>query len=99
MSKGAEANRRGLWWLLRQRVTYAEGVQQQSPGFAKRILGPKQKKRGTLKGFHKGGTHVVDVRAYILNQAHHHRHESFQDEFRRLRRKYGVAIDERYVWD
>jgi hypothetical protein len=25
--------------------------------------------------------------------------EGFQDEFRRLLRKYGVEYDERYVWD
>jgi hypothetical protein len=25
--------------------------------------------------------------------------EAFQDEFRRICRKYGVEIDERYVWD
>ena len=36
---------------------------------------------------------------YIANQEEHHRNESFQDEFRRLCQKYGVEIDERYVWD
>lgn len=44
-------------------------------------------------------SHVEGVRTYILGQDEHHRHESFQDEFRRLCRKYGVEIDERYVWD
>ncbi|MFQ5640520.1 MAG: transposase, partial [bacterium] len=44
-------------------------------------------------------SHVAEVRNYIANQAEHHRHESFQDEFRRLCRKYGVEIDERYAWD
>ena len=44
-------------------------------------------------------SHVEDVRNYIAKQGEHHRHESFQDEFRRLCRKYGVEIDERYVWD
>ncbi|MFQ5651243.1 MAG: IS200/IS605 family transposase [bacterium] len=44
-------------------------------------------------------SHVAEVRKYIANQAEHHHHESFQDEFRRLCRKYGVEIDERYVWD
>jgi putative transposase len=36
---------------------------------------------------------------YIRNQEEHHRTESFQDEFRRLMRKYGIEWDERYVWD
>lgn len=42
---------------------------------------------------------VEQVKAYIANQETHHHKESFQDEFRRLCRKYGVEIDERYVWD
>ena len=36
---------------------------------------------------------------YILNQKEHHRRESFQNEFRRLCKMYGIEIDERYVWD
>ncbi len=43
--------------------------------------------------------HVEPLRKYIVNQEKHHCQETFQDEFRRLCRKYGVAIDERYVWD
>jgi putative transposase len=43
--------------------------------------------------------HVDALREYIADQEEHHRHETFQDEFRRLCRKYGVEIDERYVWD
>jgi putative transposase len=43
--------------------------------------------------------HVDALTRYIENQEEHHRRESFQDEFRRLCRKYGVPIDERYVWD
>jgi REP element-mobilizing transposase RayT len=41
-------------------------------------------------------SHVPALKQYIANQEAHHRKESFQDEFRR---KYGVEIDERYVWD
>ncbi|MFQ5733688.1 MAG: IS200/IS605 family transposase [Planctomycetaceae bacterium] len=44
-------------------------------------------------------SHVEALKEYIANQESHHRQESFQDEFRRLCRKYGVDIDERYVWD
>ena len=42
---------------------------------------------------------VERVIAYIRNQEENHRKESFQDEFRRLLRKYGLEFDERYVWD
>jgi REP element-mobilizing transposase RayT len=43
--------------------------------------------------------HVEALKHYIANQQEHHRRESFQDELRRLLRKYAVAYDERYVWD
>jgi putative transposase len=44
-------------------------------------------------------SHVPDLIKYIENQMEHHKTESFQDEFRRLLRKYGLEWDERYVWD
>ena len=44
-------------------------------------------------------SHVDALIQYIANQEEHHRRETFQDEFRRLCKKYGVVIDERYVWD
>ena len=44
-------------------------------------------------------SHVEVLRDYIGNQEEHHRQESFQDEFRRLLKKYGLEWDERYVWD
>src|SRR5262245_37708513 len=44
-------------------------------------------------------SHVDELIQYIANQVEHHRRESFQEEFRRICAKYGVAIDERYVWD
>ena len=44
-------------------------------------------------------SHVDPLIKYIANQEEHHRRESFQDEFRRLCKLYGVEIDERYVWD
>ena len=43
--------------------------------------------------------HVPALTEYIADQEEHHRRKSFQDEFRRLCAKYGVEIDERYVWD
>jgi hypothetical protein len=42
---------------------------------------------------------VEKLRLYITNQEEHHRHVSFQDEFRELCRRHGIEIDERYVWD
>jgi len=44
-------------------------------------------------------SHVDALKQYVANQVPHHRHETFQEEFRRVCRKYGIEIDERYVWD
>ena len=44
-------------------------------------------------------SHVEALRSYIENQEEHHKAETFQEELRRLFRKYGIEWDERYVWD
>ena len=44
-------------------------------------------------------SHVDALVEYIQNQDEHHRAVTFQQEFRRICKKYGLAIDERYVWD
>lgn len=49
--------------------------------------------------FSASPSHVPALLKYIANQEEHHRKVSFQDEFRRLCAKYGLKIDERYVWD
>ena len=43
--------------------------------------------------------HRPALERYISSQAEHHLKVTFQDEFRRLLKKYGVQCDERYVWD
>lgn len=49
--------------------------------------------------FSIGGSQVSAVVRYIAEQEEHHQHVSFQEEFRRFLARYGVAYDERYVWD
>jgi REP element-mobilizing transposase RayT len=44
-------------------------------------------------------SNVAEVRAYIANQAEHHRKRSFQEEYRSFLDRHGIAYDERYVWD
>jgi len=44
-------------------------------------------------------SHVEPLKQYVASQMTHHRRETFQDEFRRLCKKYGLPIDERYAWD
>jgi putative transposase len=64
--------------------------------------GPKMKSFYWQNGygaFSISPSHVNALIKYIENQEEHHKKESFQDEFRRLLKKYGVEFDERYVWD
>ncbi len=42
-------------------------------------------------------SHVPQVKEYIAHQEEHHKEESFQDEMRRIFRKYEIEFDERYV--
>jgi len=44
-------------------------------------------------------SNVAEVRAYIANQAEHHRKRSFQEEDRSFLDRHGIDYDERYVWD
>ena len=44
-------------------------------------------------------SHVAPLTKYIKNREQHHSRESFQDEFRRLLKKYDIEYDERYMWD
>ena len=39
------------------------------------------------------------VVGYIQEQHEHHKHKSFQDEYRAFLKKYKVKYNERYVWD
>jgi REP element-mobilizing transposase RayT len=49
--------------------------------------------------FSVGFSQIESVRSYIAGQAEHHRKISFQDEFRKLLKRYEIEFDERYVWD
>jgi hypothetical protein len=51
-----------------------------------------------LYGFRSLKGNNEEVKHYITNQAAHHQHLSFQDEYREFLRRYEIAFDERYVW-
>ncbi len=59
----------------------------------------EQSSQGGYGIFSISPTHRPALEAYIANQAEHHRKVTFQDEYRRLLIKYGIELDERYVWD
>ena len=49
--------------------------------------------------FSVGQTEVERVTTYIRNQDEHHRHKTFQDEYRSFLKDYQIEYDEQYVWD
>jgi putative NIF3 family GTP cyclohydrolase 1 type 2 len=49
--------------------------------------------------FSIGESNVNDLKAYIAGQREHHDTSTFQDEYRKILRKYKIEFDERYVWD
>jgi REP element-mobilizing transposase RayT len=49
--------------------------------------------------FSIGQSNVAALKKYIAGQKEHHRHRSFEEEYRNFLEKYGVAYDEKYVWD
>ncbi len=44
-------------------------------------------------------SNVAVLRDYVADQREHHRERAFEDEYRALLERHGVAFDERYVWD
>ena len=49
--------------------------------------------------FSIGQSQVSILKRYIAKQKLHHRRVTFQDEYRRFLKTYGIDYDERYVWD
>jgi putative transposase len=49
--------------------------------------------------FSIGQSNVIALKRYISNQKQHHRRITFQDEYRKFLKSYGIEYDERYVWD
>jgi REP-associated tyrosine transposase len=50
-------------------------------------------------GFSIGQSNVASLKRYISGQKTHHRRVTFQDEYRKFLKAYGIDYDERYVWD
>ena len=44
-------------------------------------------------------SHRARVSRYIEEQEHHHRHVTFQDEYRSFLKKYGIEYNEQCVWN
>lgn len=44
-------------------------------------------------------SNLSEVENYIRTQPEHHRVHTFQEEYRALLERHGIAYDERYLWD
>jgi len=49
--------------------------------------------------FSIGQSQVAILKRYIARQKIHHQRVTFQDEYRKFLKSYGIDFDERYVWD
>jgi putative transposase len=55
--------------------------------------------QGGYGAFAVSESNVQSICDYIANQVEHHRHKTFEEEYRMFLEKHHVAYDERYVWD
>jgi putative transposase len=55
--------------------------------------------QGGYAAFSVGSSELERLISYIRNQREHHSKLSYQDECRKLFKRYGVDFDEKYVWD
>ena len=93
-----------ILFVLSKNVALAKAVEEVKKGSSKWL----KTKGAEFAGFHwqngYGGFSVSEssvdaVKRYIADQEEHHRRKTFQEEFRAFLQRYGVAFDERYVWD
>ena len=49
--------------------------------------------------FSIGQSQAAALKRYIARQRIHHQRVTFQDEYRKFLKSYGIDYDERYVWD
>ena len=49
--------------------------------------------------FSIGQSNVASLKRYIRDQKEHHKRVTFQDEYRKFLKAYGIDYDEKYIWD
>src|SRR5437764_9158481 len=49
--------------------------------------------------FSIGQSNVTALKHYIRSQKEHHQRVTFQDEYRKFLKAYGIDYDEKYVWE
>ena len=82
-------------------VRFVEQTKRESSKFVK-ALGSNYGKFYWQRGYGMFSVSPKDrdeAECYVRHQEEHHRHRSFQDEYRMILNKYDMEFDERYVWD
>ena len=101
---GGHRNHVHIFCSLHRTIAQAELVKQIKANSSKWIKtqGIKYKKFYWQDGysiFSVSQSMSSEVITYIKNQAKHHKHKSFQEEYRELLRLNNIEFDEKYVWD
>jgi REP-associated tyrosine transposase len=82
-------------------VEFVERVKRTSSKFVK-TLGAEYQNFYWQRGYGMFSVSPIlrdEAEAYVRNQEEHHRTRSFQEEYRALLERCGIAFDEQYVWD
>jgi putative transposase len=100
---GVEDHVHALFALSRTHsiASVVKEIKRTSSGSAKE-LSPKLAKfhwQGGYGAFSVSQSSLEEVIRYIERQDKHHKRVTFQDEYRAFLKAYGIAYDERYVWD
>lgn len=87
---------------LGRTITIAEMVEPLKSGSSKWAKGKGVEQFAWQDGygvFSVSESKVPEVVRYIQRQEEHHRHRTFQEEFREFLVRHGIEFDEQYVWD
>lgn len=93
-----------MLFALGRTITIADVVEEVKTGSSKWV----KTKGSEFRNFHWqrgygafsiGQSNVAELKRYIRNQKEHHRRVGFEDEYRKLLKRYEIGFDERYVWD
>ena len=82
-------------------VKFVEQTKRESSKFVK-TFGPEYRDFYWQRGYGMFSVSPKDrdeAERYVRNQEEHHRKHTFQDEYRAILTRYGIAFDEQYVWD
>src|SRR5207237_7807987 len=93
-----------ILFCLARVVKIADLVEEVKTGSSKWIKtkGPEFRNFHWQKGygaFSIGQSNVPSLKRYIRHQKEHHKRITFQDEYRKFLKAYGIDYDEKYVWE